>query len=784
MAKKNEMSKDMIDNIKNYSSEIRTLKDFVEAVRQNPGYHLGSIGNSGFLNMIREVLQNSLDEVDKDSSPCTDVWVDINEKNYAVTIIDNGRGIPHGHILRIFTNPNTSSNYDKKPGEYSSGLHGVGAKVTNAMSKKFIIESYILGKAKRVEMTEGYPWDKGEVDIPNKDNRQGTLIQFIPSTKALGPLNISWKEVYALVKRIIPLSKIGAVVHFSATDTAGKKFAEDIVNQDGVLTYIISTIHTPLTKPITVFKDTGMMKCDIAFTWDTQPTESENITAFANKCPTTLGTHIDGFVDGVSSFFVNYMNKIYMANVKKNKITIVKADVLASINAVVTVAHLHPIFDGQSKDKLSNEEIKPFVKNTVVEQLEAWSKTNPKDLDKIAKYIKSIAEIRLSTDKQKVKLSNNYAKSSLTKLPSKFVAPTGNPKIDKLEFFITEGDSAAGTMKNNRINKMQGYFPIRGKIPNAFKMSKDKFLANAEVSGIIQIIGVGYGKDIDLSKMKWNKIIIGTDADVDGDHIAALLLRFFILYLSPVIEAGYLYRAVPPLYGVQLAKGKYAYLKDRYEYIQYIQKIFTKSHVITTVDNKPISSKELSKILYTNIDYQYELDIVANSHAINPVLLDAVVTLIYQKASTATMSKQLKKLFKYLENISKVGDTLVIEGLVFSEYNTVFVNDTFIDECKNIFDIMKQNSALAYKVDGKVCSLYELMATFYQSTPKTLQRYKGLGEMDGKRLFDSTIDPNNRTLIQYTLEDAKAEVERIRYFENNTKELLTTEKVSRFDVMD
>ena len=502
------LTQEMIDNIQHYGEEIKTLATFVEAVRQNPGYHLGSKGNKGLKNMAREIWQNSFDELDKPSSPCTWVKISFDERTYGFSCEDNGRGIPFGEILRIFTNPNTSSNYEKKPGEYSSGLHGVGAKVTNAMSHRFIIESYkFTGEARRVEFTEGYPWDKGEVKIKNPNKKQGTYIYFEPSVDALGEISITWQDVYSWLMNIVPLSKIGATVYFKAIDKTGKEHTGTIVNEDGIMTYLINDVETPLVAPIVLSRDTGYMKMDIAFTWDTSETATDHIIAFANKCPTIFGTHIDGFEAGVTSFFVNYMNKVYLASMKKNKVSVIKNDVKSGLKAIVTVSHLKPIFDGQSKEKLSNDDMFPFVKDTTLELLEAWSKNNSKDLATICKYLKDIADVRTSADKQRVRLTDKYNKSKLTGLPAKYVAPKGKKNR---ELFITEGDSAAGLIKNYRLNETQGYFPIRGKLPNAFRTTKEKFLSNAEVAGIIQIIGGGYGRNFDISKVKWDKIIFCT----------------------------------------------------------------------------------------------------------------------------------------------------------------------------------------------------------------------------------------------------------------------------------
>lgn len=790
MAKNANLTQEMMANIQNYGNEIKTIEEFVEVVRQNPGYHLGSKGNKGLKNMAREIWQNSFDELDKNDSPCDWIRITFDERTYGFSCEDNGRGIPFGNILRIYTNPNTSSNYEKKKGEYSSGLHGVGAKVVNAMSHKFIIESYRFdGEARRVELTEGYPWKKGEPDIhevkiPNKEKRQGTYVYFEPSVTALGELSVSWRDVYSWLSNILPLSKIGAVVDFTAWDRDGKQFNERMVNQDGILTYLIKETDKPLIAPIMMSYDTGFMKMDVAVTWDASENSTDHIIAFANKCPTIFGTHIDGFEWGISQFFTQYMNKIYLANAK-TKVSVINNDIKCGMKAVVTVSHLKPIFDGQSKEKLANEDMKPFMHDTVMRILDQWTKVNSKDLSKVCQYFKDVAELRTKSDKDKVKLSNKYAKNKLDNLPSKFVKPTGKKDI---EFFITEGDSAASLMRNNRINARQGYFPIRGKIINVFANSREKIFTNEEINSIIAIIGGGYGRDFDINKVKWDKIIICTDADPDGNHIRKLLVSFFMVYMPQIIEAGKLYAAMPPLYGVYLGKDKngvkkYDYLRDRMEYIKYIQKKFSKSNTVSTVSGTPVSQKELSRILYNNMYYNKEVNKVADNHALNPLFLEAILTLVVNNVPQSKWMATLKKQFKYIFSVKKKYDTVVIEALI-DNYQSAFVNNTLIAESSEIIKMMKQNDALAYNVNGTVMSIYELMDLFDKSSPQYIQRYKGLGEMDGRRLFDSTLNPEDRCLIQYTVEDIKEELDMMRYYESNKAAILQDVRVSKFDIMD
>ena len=786
MAKKTELSQEMIENIKNYGSEIQTLETFVQQVRQNPGYHLGAIGNRGLINMIREVAQNSLDELDKASSPCTEVTIGFNESCQGVTVIDNGRGIPFNNIVRIFATSSTSSNYTKKKGEYSSGLHGVGAKVTNAMSSTFIVESFIMGHGRRVEFVEGYPWKegvKGEVEIKQPQFYQGTYVYFEPSKEALGDTSVTWKDVYNLIRLILPLSKIGAIVNFFAVDSNGQEYKERMVNDNGIMTFLSQQVTAPLINPIEIHKDTGFMKMDLAFTWDTSESAATHIAAFSNKCPTTLGTHIDGFDKGITQYFVNYMNKIYLAGPSKKKITAIPADIRSGLQAVVAVAHLKPIFDGQSKDKLANEDMNPFVASGVMDALEQWQKSNPKDMAKLCKYFKDIAELRLSVDNKRIKITDQYSKSKLTNLPSKYVAPTGNPNKVPTELFIVEGDSAAGHIKNHRVNEIQGYFPIRGKIPNAFNTSKTKFLSNAEIAGIIAIIGGGYGKTFDITKVKWDKIVICTDADADGAHIAALLERFFIMYMPGLIEAGKLYKAIPPLYSIGTGK-KIQYIHDKTHYIKYLQNDFLKSHTVTDYKGNALTNKQLDALFLKNADYVYEMNKLENL-AVNPVLLEIVLTSYLNKDPFSKLAKSIKKEAKFIEKVEQTKDgVIIIEGLYQSKYQSIYVTDKLMTECKRLLDILSNNTAYVYTLNGKLVTLYELMKEFDASQPPHLQRYKGLGEMDPDELFDSTLNPNNRILVQYTIANLKEELEAIRYYENNNlSELMTGIKVTRADLL-
>ena len=776
----------MIENIDNYADRISTIEDFVKVVRQSPGYHCGSIGNSGFLNLIREIAQNSIDQVSDPSSPGSWVILTYDENTLVVTCEDNGLGIPFTDMVRIFTKENTSKNYTKKPYEYSSGLHGVGAKVTNALSEWFTVESYRYdGEARRLDMVDGYP--TGEpYKIPNPDMKQGTKISFKPHVGVLGELDLSYEVVLNLMRIIVSLTNIGTKMDFTGIPKNGKIHHEIIENTDGIITDLIMKAKKPLVAPIVYGEDTGIMRCEFAFTYDVESlTDDSRITAFSNFCPTDAGTHIDGFDLGVCRWFQNYMNKIYLG--AKSKITVKFDDVRSGLCAMLNVAHLEPIFDGQSKSKLSNAEMKPFVAEVVQRGLDKWAKEKPSDLQKIAVFLKQSAQVRQKAEDGKIKLAKSYTKSAFSGLPDKYEPPTER----KGELWIVEGDSAGGTAKSARDHATQGVMPIRGKIPNAFEKSKADILNNAECVGILDIIGGGepgrnYGKYFDISKVEWEKIVGSPDADVDGSHINALLLRFLLIYATPILEAGMYYKVVSPLYGVKVGNKKYKYFVDRIDMLKYYQKQFTNAYKLQNADGSELSSAKLTAILLEFADYTWEVNRIARTYKVDPYMLEKTLMLYKAGKSISQITKEVKKDYKYVSGNTILG-TPTVEGLIGVKYNTIFLNDKFLKESKNILDYMDTNTPLIYIANGNPITMYGVMTEFDKLTNNpSLSRFKGLGELEAFQFKEAVMDPGiERTFIQYTIDSAMEEIEAVRAYEANKSKILDhVGNVSRLDLME
>jgi len=519
MAELTEAQKKAIDN---YGNDVRTLKDFVEACQTRPGQFIGPIGNAGFLNMMREIFQNAVDQIIDQTSPATWFRFCYDERSLEVTVEDGGKSFPYQDMMRMITKEYTSKNYTKVKGDYSSGLNGVGLKVVNALSTNVVVTAFHYdGTAMKIETVKGYPKYSEPKPVPNKGKKQGSSVSFIPNTDILGDLNLSWRIPYDLIKHILSLTPIGSTCYFEAIDINGVAYKETIVNKDGIITDLIMKVQKPIIKPIITAFDDGEHKLETAFTWDfgdtnSGPLDNESVTSFSNFCPTREGTHIDGTIDGICTWLVKYMNDIYLSNQKaKDKLKVVANDIKTGLNVMISAAVLEPEFTGQAKERLSNDDMKPFCKEVVMRGMTEWSKNSPQDLQKIAKFIKDIAENRAKQEAGKAKIVQKYQSNSLTNLPSKYIRPLGK---DHIELFIVEGDSAMGTVTNARDPKTQGVFPIRGKIINAFNCTREKFYENEEVQAIHRIIfGRDYkrGDKVTLEDVKVEKVVFMADADVD-----------------------------------------------------------------------------------------------------------------------------------------------------------------------------------------------------------------------------------------------------------------------------
>ena len=776
--------------IDDYGSRIKTLKDFMEAVRTRPTMYIGSIGSKGALSAAREIFQNSIDTILDKNSPADWFSYHLDERTGEMTIQDNGTGLPADDIIRILTSAHTSKNFERTPGEYPAGYNGVGAKIVNALSSTYIVESYKYdGTAVRLEFHKGYPTTEKPVSIPNKEKKQGLKTSFILDEDIMGPNELEWKSVYRLIKLMLSTLPLGTRCYFSAVDRNGKEFKEEIINKDGIVTDLIMKVKNPINKPIIIKYDDGYHKLDCAFCYDAGgeegPDDDIAITSFCNSCPTSSGTHVEGTLEGIGRWFSLYMNNIYLSNQKaKDKLKVIPNDIKIGLNIFISAAHIEPLFNDQAKEILGNEDMVGVCKDAVMKGLDDWSKNNPQDLAKLSKFFKEIAELRMKQEAGKAKIVTKYTKNPLNNLPAKYIKPL---KKGYTELLIVEGDSAKGTVQECRDSDTQGIFPIRGKIANAFRMSKTEFFNNAEVQGITQIIfGQEYRKGLTVEDCKVDKIIFVADADVDGAHISALLLRMFVMYYPFLIADGRVFKAIPPLYSIPDGGKKRKYFTDNIDMIKYTQRLFLNNNELLLSNGNSISSKDTTIFLLNNADYLYYLERIAKTYAVSPLLLEMVLNHYVSngdKVNFAKLKKEVRSAYRFMD-VYDEDSTIIVRGTIDSS-NLIIVSDKFLADCQHVIDIIRKNNELYYKFNGKLSSIYTIMKAYDKTTPNGIQRYKGLGEMPREQLGESTILPENRTLIKYTMDDAKDTLNAIREYESDSKKILTlVHNVTRDDLVE
>lgn len=770
------------------ASNIRVLEG-LEAVRLRPGMYIGSTSQRGLHHCIYEIVDNSIDE--SLAGYCTDIKVTVNPDN-SVTVEDNGRGIPvdikpdsgKSALEIVHTVLHAGGKFGDGGYKVSGGLHGVGASVVNALSEKFIVEVSRQGYVWRQEYMRGEP--SSPVEKTKETDKTGTKTTFWPDPEIFTETTEIDCDVITNRLREMAFLNKGLKIIF----VEGKTQEEQIFHYEGGIGSYVEFLNKNKTAifDTTIYMEKTVESMLIEVAMQYTDAYNETVLSFANNINTHHGgTHLTGFRNAITRVLNDYARKNNI--LKESEQNLTGEDVREGLTAIVSVKLPNPEFEGQTKEKLGNQEAMGAVQDVVRDKLQEWLEFNPK----IAKTIieKTLQAQRAREAARKAReLTRRKSVLENSTLPGK-LADCSNREPEKCEIYIVEGDSAGGSAKQGRNRMFQAILPLRGKILNVERARLDKIYGNNEIQAMVQAFGINISKnedEVELEKLRYHKIIIMTDADVDGAHIRTLLLTFFFRYAKPLIDNGYIYIAQPPLFKVTVGKNS-EYLYDERALDKMLRERGVKGLCLCDKTKTKVCSDTAFTELMANMSTYYNSYNNPILNSIPAVVLRGLVRSEIQVEDFENqdkMNETVEYLNKYLKDHAKnyniqeaenysvelkynpenarynikvdlgEGDSTVITSNIIksSEFKKLKTSYPLI---RNF--LIEEEEKLILETDSEqieINSYADLQRIVEERGQKGLQiqRFKGLGEMMPQQLWETTMDPQTRTLKKVSIEDA------------------------------
>ena len=754
-----------------YGAEAIRVLEGLEPVRLRPAMYIGSTGESGLHHLVYEVVDNSVDETL--AGYCTEVNVTIHIDN-SITVVDDGRGIPVGpHPTNpemdtaevVMTKLHAGGKFDKKVYQVSGGLHGVGVSVVNALSESLELEILRDGRVYRQSYARGVPLTA--LENTGVTDRRGTKITFKPDSQIFETSSFSFDT---LSQRLRELSFLNRGILITLADERDNK--EHRFQYEGGIASFVEHLNRNKsvypTEPIVIGGEREGVIADIAMQWNDGYTE--NIHCYANNINThDGGSHLAGFRGALTRSLNAYA--LSSGLVKEGSAGFDGEDTREGLCAVVSVKVPNPQFEGQTKGKLGNSEVKGIVESLVNEHLSAFLEENPSQAKRIASKILDAARAREAARKAR-DLTRRKGALDGAGLPGK-LAECQERDPEKTELFLVEGDSAGGSAKQGRDRTVQAVLPLRGKILNVEKARLDKTLSSEEIRNIITALGTGVGADdFDVAKLRYNRIIIMCDADVDGSHIRTLLLTFFFRYMKELIERGHLYIAQPPLFKVKHGKTQ-TYLKDEPSLDAFLLERAAQNRRVRLATGQEFEGAKLAHLVGKMVTVGKLLERIAK----RGVPRDLTERLLRDRIKDPESFSDKDRLLALIKPLRELGVDVVLERdeehgvfeIVLAlggngGFREVRVGDDFVGsaEYRALYSAYEEIRELDQPpltvVDGgeTIVPSREALVEHILSEGKkgiSMSRYKGLGEMNADELWETTMDPTTRTLLQVRLED-------------------------------
>ena len=777
------------EDVEDYGADKIKVLEGLEAVRRRPAMYVGSTGPAGLHHLVYEVVDNSIDEALVGF--CDQINVTIHIDN-SVTVVDNGRGIPvdlhesgKSAAEVVMTVLHAGGKFDNESYKVSGGLHGVGVSVVNALSQELDLEIWRNGQVYQQSYVRGTP--AAALEVTGTTKKRGTKITFKPDLEVFETTDFSFDTLAQRLRELAFLNAGVLITLDDERDGKGHKFQYE----GGIISFVkhLNKNKTPVNdKPIFMRGERDGIEAEIALQWNDG--YSETIYSFANNINTHEGgSHLSGFRSALTRTINFYAGKNNLAKDLKEGVS--GDDIREGLTAVISVKIPHPQFEGQTKTKLGNTEVKGIVEAIVNDKLGSFLEENPSVARQILGKAVDAARAREAARKARDLVRRKGALEGGS-LPGK-LADCQERDPARSELYIVEGESAGGSAKQGRDRRFQAILPIKGKILNVEKARFDKMLGSDEIKTMIAALGCGIGvEDFDISKLRYHRIIIMTDADVDGSHIRTLLLTFFYRQMPELINSGFVYIAQPPLYRVKRGKGE-TYIKDERDLEAFLIKRSAESRVVRLAGRPDIAGAELEKLLHRLTAYRKYLRIVER-HGHDREVIEALLEADARDKTFFGSLPHLDALAKRLTTPTRVvtvqpdeehnlfslaiedrsngyhrQDTIGLDVVTGAEYRTLAASYREIRDIRPPMVVATSGgapeaeageaqgaAAPAGRAETHVITSLDELVEYFISADKhgsAINRYKGLGEMNPEQLWSTTMNPEVRTLLQVRAED-------------------------------
>ncbi|MFN8614448.1 MAG: DNA topoisomerase (ATP-hydrolyzing) subunit B [Vampirovibrionales bacterium] len=769
------------------ADQIRILEG-LEAVRMRPGMYIGSTSQRGLHHLVYEIVDNSIDEAL--AGYCTDITVTIHEDD-SVSVSDNGRGIPvapkpdydnKSTLEIVHTVLHAGGKFGDGGYKVSGGLHGVGASVVNALSEKFTVEVSREGHVHRQTYAQGEPL--GPVSVVGDTQKNGTTTHFWPDASIFETTVMDPDVIGNRLQEMAFLNKGLKIIFLDKKSQSEQVFCYE----GGIGSYVqyLNESKTPISNEL-FYCDEQRDGVNVEVSLQYTDSYSETVLCFANNINTSHGgTHLTGFRNALTRILNEYARKVSVLKEKDDNLS--GDDVREGLTAIVSVKVPNPQFEGQTKEKLGNSEVQGITQAVVAEKLADWLELHPKEGKGIVQKAVMACQAREAARKAR-ELTRRKTALESSNLPGK-LADCASRDPERSEIYIVEGDSAGGSAKQGRNREFQAILPLRGKILNVERARLDKIYNNNEIQSLITALGITISRneeDFNCESLRYHKIIIMTDADVDGAHIRTLLLTFFFRYCRPLIEKGYVYIAQPPLYKLAHGKSEDYLYNDRALEARLLERGLQKTALLSTDRSQTITGEALQTTMQ-QLRQWYRLHsalefITLPDGVLDWLLLEEVTENTFATAETlAPLEKKLAKFWKagdvtigtdpvtdrplLVLQPHTSGDEMPSAPILLS-IDTVANRDyeRLLQLAKTLQPVLptekrpmtiQQEAKDGQLTEREFANLADVFAWVDERGKKglTLQRFKGLGEMMPQQLWDTTMNPGTRTLLKVEIEDA------------------------------